>query len=1732
MTNSPNPNNQPKVTASQRLRSLLFSRTAIALGIPLLLGLAAAAWWTRNFVYQQLAPLVEKNLAQTLNRPVQLGQVERFSPTGLRFGASSVPATTTDPDRISMDAVNVAFDPLRLLFTRTLKLDVTLVNPNIYVQQDQEGRWVATTIQAEEGEGPIRTELDTIRLRNADVVLVSNVARIDQPLPQNTVAIAQVNGVAEIRENNQLVQFDLDGQLKRGGTLALQGDFRPSTGQANLQVRTQDFLASDLTRFIELPLELQAGRVNSNLKVQLTPERVTGLDGTAELKAVTAQVKELPQPFINSQGTLRFKGTQIHLDNVSSSYGKIPGIANGVLDTEAGYNISARVPKVSVANARDSLKIELPVPVKGVAQADVKVTGSIEKPVLSGTVSNTQTVQVDRVNFSNVRTNFALSTADSLITFKDIQATPSVGGRITGSGSIKLAEQPGLAFNAVAQNVPGDEIARLYGVSPEIKIGNVSAKSQVSGTAANPQTVVNWQAPQATYPGSGQIIINDPTNLLFRDTVLRVAGGTVRATGELEDNRWQASIRAAGIQLGRLAEVPPTLQTPVAGTFNFSGTLPAAEGGTIQATGSGRVTGIAGGTVTASNIQVAGERWQAQLQASGVQLQRLTEVPPQLQGSLTGTLNLAGTTAFQPETLRGNGQGRLNVAGGTVTASNIQLAGGRWQALVNASQVQLNRFSEELRGQFGGQLKVAGTLDSFDPATISAAGDVRFSQGVGLIQEPLTAAVNWDGEKIIVQRATAPNLQASGLIFANLQGSGGPEITRLNLNVQAQNYNLQDLDLPLPDPVALAGRANFTGSLTGTLPTPNVVGSLQLQDLVVNNLAFDPVLSGNLQLAEGQGLNLELTGNQDRIALNLDPNNRPTSFLVRRDQAVATGRTEGENLLVNVENFPLPALNLTPPNAALGLGPVAGVLTGNFEINQETFAVVGDLAIAQPAIGRIQGDQFLAQFRYADGDATLTSSEFTKGESRYALAGSLNQTPQGPQFKGQVNITQGQIQDVLTALQFFDLQDFQRGLEPPTYADADVIGNLEVGLPDAALLTQLRRFSEIEVLLQQQRQQRQDTSPMPAIADLTGTFGGEITVNGSLQNGVEANFDLAGSNWQWDNYTANQIIAQGSFENGVLTLLPLRVESDETLLAFNGQIGGTQQSGQLRVINFPVGVLNNFAQLPVEITGNLNATASLAGSTENPQAVGELQLLEGTLNQNRVESATASFSYNNARFNFGSNVVVAGPEPIEITGSIPLQLPFAEVTPDSNLISLDVNVENEGLALLNLLTDQLAWQGGQGLVQLEVRGTLEQPVATGIATVDNATISAQALPAPLTNVTGTVRFNSDRILVEGLQGNFSRGRVAAQGVIPIFARLQPNDPDLNNPLTVTLDQLGLNLEGLYQGGASGNVVVTGTALSPLVGGEVLLAQGQVLLPETTDGTPSRQVAPVTGAPGGGTEPEFNDLRLTLGNAVEVVRPPILNIQATGTLNINGTLNDLRPDGTIRLRRGGVNLFTTQFVLARGYEHTATFTPKQEIDPILDIRLVAVVPEVTQRGVPTSAASSEIVETLSTDVGGLQTVRVQATVEGPASQLFDNLELTSDPSRSESEIVALLGGTFINTLGRGDTALGIANIAGQALLGTYQGTVTNIGNAFGLSELRLFPTVITDEQRARSSTLGLAAEAGVDISPNIYLSVLRVLTADQPTQFGLSYRVNQQVRLRTSTDLSGDSRAVVEYENQF
>ena len=1855
MTKSPNQDIHLPSPIRKRLWLLVLSRGSIALGGLLLLGIIVGIWRLWTFVQTELTPLAQQSLTTTLNRPVKLGRVTQFSLTEVEFGASAIPATPTDPDRATVEVVEVGFDLLQLIFNHHLKLDVTLVNPDIYIQQDDKGRWLSTNIVSSGEGGAIKTDLDKLRFRNAKLALMpqnrgaeghtstpfnaaqgetlsnqggkgeyptSNSARAKQQLSANKtqhlpVGFSQINGSAQLLANNRLIRFDVGGQADSGGSISIQGETRSKVLAGNFQLRAQDFLAEDITRLIKLPLSLQAGRANGDLLVRLIPGQRTLLFGSAAVQGITLQIPKVPQLLSNSQGNLRFQGTELQLNNVNTNYGKIPLVATGIIDTQAGFKLAGRVNAVSLANAQETLKVKLPVPIAGQVQASLQITGSTKEPILSGSVATIQTARIDKVDFDSISSKFELVTSSSLITLKDIQGKAKVGGEITGAGTIQLGKTPRLDLNFAAKNVPGDAIAKVYQTTPAFQIGNVSATAQLIGTSTNVQTVVQFQAPNGTYPGTGEVAIAPNRTVSFRNVALNVSGGTVRATGSYANQRWQAvavasgvklepfvdksqlqnvslagaqfngrlilsgstapfeiaTIRTdgAGVQIGggtvavsnvqlqdqgfsaqlvangvRLGQIlkqsPPALNNPLAGTFQIAGNRDNFSLKTLRGSGEGSLA-IGGGTVTAKNIQVANGVYQAQVQAKNVPVQQLATVPKQFQGALNGQLNVAGSVeSFQPQTIQASGQGRLDVAGGTIAASNIQVANGRYQAVVNASGVELNRLNQQLRGQFGGQLQLAGTLGSSKLADVRAAGQVQLSQGIPGLERPLRAAIAWSGERLTIERATAPGLNVTGNILANAQGAGIPEITALNLNVQAQNYNLKQLPINLPNQVAVAGRVDFNGQITGKLPLPNVIGQINLRDLVVQDIAFEPLLTGNIDSALGRGLNLNLAGNSDRLAFNLDANNRPKSFLVKWQQASATGNVQGNDWALKVANFPLQILNLTPPPITrLGAGKIAGLLTGDLLFNQQTLAATGNLAIANPQIGRVKGDRIAAQFRYGNGKATLASSEFVKGKSSYALVGTFAQTPKGLQLQGKLNVNQGEIQDVLAIAQVYDLQNLQSGSAPIYGTAADLTTNPQ-GVQNQPLLTQIQRFSEIQALVAEQEQQRLNSTPIPDLADLKGTFNGEVAVNTATANGLSVDFNLNGQNFAWGKkeernrfYTADQVIAEGNFENGVLSLRPLRLESKNRLIAFTGNIGGDEQSGQLRVNNFPVQVLNNFVKLPVGITGNLNGTAALAGSIANPQSRGELQVTEGKLNQNKIESATASFSYANGRLNFSSTVAVPGPKPVDITGSIPYKLPFASVAPDSEQISLDMKLENEGLALLNALTKQVVFEKGEGEVDLKVRGTLQKPEVDGTATINNAIFSAQALPGKLEDVTGKVLFNFDSILVENLQGRFSDGKVEAAGEIPIFN----NDNTINNPLTVNLDRLALTLKGLYLGGASGNLQITGSALNPVIGGQVNLFDGQILLAESTDATSSANsslgVSPTKANKQSKSEIEngtgnaiarFNNLDLELGKNVQITRPPILSFRATGNLIVNGSINQPVPDGTIRLEQGGVNLFTTQFNLARGYTHTATFSPSQPRDPELDIRLFAKVLDVIQ--------SNDFSRINTTGLSALESIRVEATINGLASKLDKNLELTSSPSRSQTEIVALLGGGFVDTQGRGDSTLGLINIAGSAVFNNFQSAFNQIGSTFGLSELRIFPTIISDNPEAgrSSSTLELAGEAGVDISSKISVSSIKILTTSDPFQWGINYRINNEFRVRASTNLTDDSRAVVEYQTRF
>jgi len=1303
---------------------------------------------------------------------------------------------------------------------------------------------------------------------------------------------------------------------------------------------------------------------------------------------------------------------------------------------------------------------------------------------------------------------------------------------------------------------------------------------------------------------------------------LNIADGTVAFKGKLDAGRLQVLADVDRVILSRLeqtirdtqlftltATLPKGFDGRVNGQLAAAGSLDNLTAKGISAKAEGVILvdrlGAIDTTATLENGNL-----EALLETNGVTVSNLeqtlkqtglltTNLPPEIAGTLDGKVRILGNVdnlTANGITAKGDGQIRLANGGGVVNAI-ASAASGNWRASIEGDQIALSRFQKAfeaqrqslqasslvsqaqnlplLRGIFNGNVNLSGPIAAASAENVRAGGSFRISE-LPFLKQPFEAVFNWDGKRVEIEKAATPGLTANGFVNVELEGKGLPSISNLDLNIKLSNFNLESLpaeQLAFLTPIGVKnsseknqpvrGNVDFTGRLTGTLAALSLVGDVEVRNFAVNQVEFDPVLAGTVSASSDKSVDLRLAGRQDKIEVALNSSFLPTSFLVKRGESVARGQTEGETLRVNLSDFPLAALNLAP-GKSVGLGPITGTVSGQVNVpgwkmplNPQTLQANGQIAIAQPAIGYIKGDSFQAEFSYANGSATLTNGIFRQGSGQYLISGNV-QTGANPQFAGKVNVQQGNLQQVLTALQYFNLGDLARGLKPPVYGDSGDVQTVAVGEPEAPLIEQLRRLAEIEVLLQQRQEVMAESEKLPPLSQLQGTFGAEIAVAGSLQTGVEAEFNVKGDNWQWGEYVAEKFSLEGSFQDGILTILPLEIRSGKSAIGFSGQLGQKAQSGQLRVENVPVEELAKLVELPfVDVTGNLNLRANLAGSLENPQATGELSLVEGTLNGEPIKQADGSFSYSNARLNFGGSALVTQTEPIEVQGSLPFELPFAAVKADSNQIDLRANLQNEGLAIINVLTPQVAWVSGKGQVQIRVGGTLEQPVAQGIANFENATVRAQAFPEPLTGLTGTMRFEGDRIRVEGIRGQLSQGEVVAQGVIPLSVPFGEGDVDAANPLAVNLDKLALNLRGLYRGGAVGQIQARGTAFRPRLSGNIELYDGEVFLPSAggggaelvsspsdspsspaTEASPSDSPSTPSDSPSPSFDLAFNDLQLKLGRGVRVTSPPILNFQATGGLTVNGTLDDIRPEGTIRLTSGSVNLFTTQFRLDKGYPQTATFVPGQGLDPTLDVRLATSVQEVTRFRTPGTSVASEISDE-PTSFGSVRSVRILALVQGKASQLAESLELRSSPSRSEIEIVALLGGSFVQTLGQGDSTLAIANLAGAGLLNNLQSVITN---ATGLSEFRLFPTRIrgNEGQTARSSaggasgagSLGIGLEVGADITRNLSASIIRVLSANQPTEFNLRYRFSDKILLRGSTNFQGDNRVTAEYELRF
>ncbi len=1712
--------------------------------IILLAGGAGGSWWLWRFIHTQLAPLISDALTQELSRPVQMGRLERVSLSSLRFGPTALPATATDADRVNVAAVEVQFNPWPLLTQRQLPLNITLIDPKAYLDQDDAGLWVNTKLKPAKEKGPIEIQVNQIRLQNATIEFSP---KPKAKRPRQSVRLKNLAGFINLLDNNRRFSYYVRADSLNRGTFRVRGESK-LIGKTDLlskiNVEGDNFLLSEVDRLIRLPVDIQAGRSTGKVDVTLNPDATFSLQGRLKLKQARLVAPGTPKPIQAINGDIELADQTVKLKGIKAQFGTIPVVATGTIDPVAGFDLDAQIASLGLPTFFKTFAIKSPVPIVGTVAAQIKLTGPATAPILSGAVRNIQPVVVDKLAIAQASGNFRLDTKTGLMQLTQLVAVPQVGGRVTGQGRMRVMAPQTVNLDVTAVGVPGDAIAQIYASQkPPFKIGRVNAIANVSGNVEKLVTRVNWQAPESDYAATGSLTIaQNGRNLDLTRFAAQAYGGSVTATGQLRDQQWSLQAQLAN---ANLAKINPTL------------------------------TGLVNGDA-----------------------------------QLFGRLD-------QPSIEQTRGTIRINTQtyGGQITAI-ANLADRRWQATVNLAGVQLAQANPELRGAADGTLLLRGNLAELDRARTTVDGQVRLSEGIALVTQPIDAKFNWDGRQINVISAIAPDLFASGKILVDLKDA--PTIAGLDLRVKAQNLALAALPLALPEQVKVSGVTDFDGRIMGLPTAPQLRGQVALRDFAVNQLGFEP-LRGPIDLTPGRGIKLNLAGARDRLAFNLNGQNQPIALDVQRGAFKLVGQAQGALFNVAVAALPLGEL------ATLGLPvpDIGGTLSGNLALNiaqrsvpnaivtidqaaigqfpsafrseriqaQVSYingAARGAIALRQPRFGTISSNDVTTNFAYANQVLRVADLVVQKGDSRFTIAGSVDLSRPTPQVAGTLNVAQGQIADILGALQIFRLEDFLRGPTLPTYANAQAIGVPTVGASsqsDVSLKTQLERLAELNMQIKQLARNRESlTQPsadgqsvlpiLPELADIRGRFNANTRFRFGAQGLEVDELNLVANNVEWRPYPGyvslqrvgdrtavvnndNRILqiqaitVAGSYKAGQLNLTRADAQMGDARAELQLNYGGKETFAQLNVSKLPITDIQRFYPLfPGTIAGEIELQATLNGKRATPgspatlSGQGNIGITEGSINGVPIAAARGIFNYLQGRLDGAAALRLTDQsEPLRVEADVPLGLPMLGVEPKDESVKGSINVKNEGLALLNLAGAPIKWLGGAGEVKLDLGGNVQNVTAQGTVALNDASFELPGLPQPLTNVNAQIAFNRNSARVEQLSAVFSQGKVAARGTLPLF-NLTPNLPIPNNlavadclssdpdqPLNIALDRISLSYKGLYQGGVRGCVNVAGNLFQPKVTGEIALFDGQVLL---ADEMPDVAGGDASGAPGeaAGAGLSFEDLRLKLDQNIQIVKAPIVNFVAGGTLTVNGNLNALKPKGEIVLKSGQVNLFTTQFVLARGYKHQAKFTPDRGLDPELDIRLISSVPEIIRSPIQTTT------QTLSSEVndaplfvgnfGSLQTVRIEAKVSGAASQLFDNLELSSSPNRSRNEIIGLIGGGFVDTLGRGDSTLGIANLAGSALLTNIQGF---IGNALGLSEFRLFPTISTDEDR-RSSTLGLAAETGVDITPALSASVLKILTSPKPAQFGLRYRINDNILFRGSTDFFGDNRAVFEYNVRF
>ena len=756
------------------------------------------------------------------------------------------------------------------------------------------------------------------------------------------------------------------------------------------------------------------------------------------------------------------------------------------------------------------------------------------------------------------------------------------------------------------------------------------------------------------------------------------------------------------------------------------------------------------------------------------------------------------------------------------------------------------------------------------------------------ISADLTLAPASHGPPVRGQIAASYDTRTGAVCFArstlalpasrvDLSGSVGGQM-RVHLDTRDLNDFLPALgDRAASIPLKLEnGSLRFDGTVTGTLPDPEIVGHLTLTRFVYAGRSFDSLdtdAHASPQLARFE--HAALARGAARAQLEL-------TFGLDKWEAAGAGSISGNAAVRN-----LPMADLLQLAGAQG-APLTGVITATGQVSGSfgTPQFAGDVEVVKGSFNGEPFDRIRARLADSGRSLHLESGQLVAAGSNVRFAGSFNHTPN--RFDdGHVRF---EIQSNAVPLdQIRALQRARPGLQ----------GTLEIAASGAIDLAPGRsaapnwRLVELEADLTGRSLQMND-QPLRD-AHLTAHSEG-----GVLRAHLDSSF--ANSAVQGDGEWRLEGDYPGS---AAITFSRLDLADLKQWIAPSGSHGppgfGGFAQGELRI--------NGPALKPELMKADLRIPTLEIRPAANPGAFA------------LRNSAPIVASIANSTITLESAKLAGRSTELAVTGKISL----AQRAP------LDLRVSGHvDLGILDALNPGI---GSSGTVTAEagVRGSLTDPQVNGRLELRDASFNYADLPNGITNAHGVILFTGAQATIQSLQGDTGGGRIDLSG----FAGYSGGSAVFR--LHADGKQVRIRYPEGVSTVADANLDLTGTSERSMLAGTLTVRRESFNLQSDFSALLAKSAQPVFTPPArtGLLAGLSYDVQIQTAPDVEFESALTQGLQAEANLRLRGTASNPALLGRINLTQGQVIFFGTRYTINQG---SVSFFNPARVEPVLNVDL--------------------------------------------------------------------------------------------------------------------------------------------------------------------------------------------------